>query len=228
MKTNQRRKEVIVYFQVERKTVRISITRSLFLAGDFTGYPVLLSITSIHLHSHTYIVVGNGVKSYVSCSDATVQDVYDWCKVITVAVIHLKGWRKWDSRKAVSFSSDLVRAMHALRSGEAARRAKRGQPLPSRAISHARGHLRVSRFARRTTEKRETARSLQENHLAKCWTNSWWQTSDKDAMLEAKTIQFFFLFFFFWKICKKKKRFRLCSHYWQVKTVLGCVHTIGQ
>ena len=33
-------------------------------------------------------------------------------------------------------------------------------PLPSRAISHARGHLRVSRFARQTTEKRETARSL--------------------------------------------------------------------
>ena len=33
-------------------------------------------------------------------------------------------------------------------------------PLPSRAISHARGHLRVSCFARRTTEKRETARCL--------------------------------------------------------------------
>ena len=30
----------------------------------------------------------------------------------------------------------------------------------ARAISHARGHLRVSRFARQTTEKRETARSL--------------------------------------------------------------------
>ena len=45
--------------------------------------------------------------------------------------------------------------MHARESGEAARRAKRG-----RAISHARGHLRVSRFARRTTEKMETARSL--------------------------------------------------------------------
>ena len=61
----------------------------------------------------------------------------------------------------LSFSSDLVRAMHARGSGEAARRAKRGrQPLPSRAISHARGHLRVSRFAGRTTEKRETARSL--------------------------------------------------------------------
>ena len=29
------------------------------------------------------------------------------------------------------------------------------EPLPSRAIRHARGHLRVSRFARRTTEKRE-------------------------------------------------------------------------
>ena len=29
-----------------------------------------------------------------------------------------------------------------------------------RSVSHARGHLRVSRFARRTTEKRETARSL--------------------------------------------------------------------
>ena len=33
-------------------------------------------------------------------------------------------------------------------------------PLPSRAISHARGHLRVSRFARRTTEKRQTAHNL--------------------------------------------------------------------
>ena len=53
--------------------------------------------------------------------------------------------------------------MHARGSGEAARRAKRGRqpkPLPSRAISHARGHLRISRFARRTTEKREAARSL--------------------------------------------------------------------
>ena len=57
--------------------------------------------------------------------------------------------------------------MHARGSGEAARRAKRGrQPLPSRAISHARGHLRVSRFARQTTEKRETARSLIVIHLA--------------------------------------------------------------
>ena len=53
--------------------------------------------------------------------------------------------------------------MHARGSGEAARRAKRGrQPEknPSRPINHARGHLRVSRFARQTTEKRETARSL--------------------------------------------------------------------
>ena len=39
-------------------------------------------------------------------------------------------------------------------------------PLPSRAISLARGHLRVSRFARRTTEKRETARSLKTIY---CW-----------------------------------------------------------
>ena len=30
----------------------------------------------------------------------------------------------------------------------------------TRAISHARGHLPVSRFARQTTEKSETARSL--------------------------------------------------------------------
>ena len=41
----------------------------------------------------------------------------------------------------------------------AAQRAKRGRHLPSLAFSHTRGHLRVSRFARRTTE-RETARSL--------------------------------------------------------------------
>ena len=51
------------------------------------------------------------------------------------------------------FSKSNARA----RGGEAARRAKRGRqpekPLPSRAISHARGHLRVSRFPRRTTEK---------------------------------------------------------------------------
>ena len=69
--------------------------------------------------------------------------------------------------------------MHARGRDEAARRAKRGRqpekkkeslsffvPLPSRAISHARGHLRVSRFAGRTTEKRETARSLNKYSLA--------------------------------------------------------------
>ena len=39
---------------------------------------------------------------------------------------------------------------------------------PSRAISHARGHLRVSRFARRTTEKRETARSLIAVRIRTC------------------------------------------------------------
>ena len=51
--------------------------------------------------------------------------------------------------------------MDARGSGEAARRAKRGR--------HARGHLRVSRFARWTTEKRETARSLlrKRKHSAK-------------------------------------------------------------
>ena len=76
---------------------------------------------------------------------------------------------------SLSFSSDLVRAVHARGSGEAARRTKRGGhtekkkkeslffvPLPSRAFSHARGHLRVSRFGRRTTEKRDTARSLSD------------------------------------------------------------------
>ena len=54
---------------------------------------------------------------------------------------------------SLSFSSDLVRAMHARGSGEA---------RAASAISHARGHLRVLRFARQTTgaEKRETARSL--------------------------------------------------------------------
>ena len=45
--------------------------------------------------------------------------------------------------RSLSFSSDLVRAMQ-----------------QSRVISHARGYLRVSHFARRTTEKRETAHSL--------------------------------------------------------------------
>ena len=68
--------------------------------------------------------------------------------------------------------------MHSRASGEAARRAKRGRrpekkiisffvPFPSRAISHARGPLRVSRFALRTIEKRETARSLANNNVRK-------------------------------------------------------------
>ena len=51
--------------------------------------------------------------------------------------------------------------MHARGSGEAARRAND----PSRAISNACGHLRVLRFARRTTEKTETAPSLYLNVL---------------------------------------------------------------
>ena len=45
--------------------------------------------------------------------------------------------------------------------GEAARREKRGRPLPSRAFSHARGHLRVSGVLLDGPRKlRETARSL--------------------------------------------------------------------
>ena len=66
-----------------------------------------------------------------------------------------------DCEQSLFFFRFSKGSAHARASGEAARRAKRGrQPLPSRAISLARGHLRVSRFARRTTEKRETARSL--------------------------------------------------------------------
>ena len=40
------------------------------------------------------------------------------------------------------------------------RRSRETRETRAAAISHASGHLRVSRFARRTTEKRETARSL--------------------------------------------------------------------
>ena len=64
---------------------------------------------------------------------------------------------------------------------------------PSRAISLARGHLRVSRFARRTTEKRETARSLMFHSHADISVNF--------------TKPFFFLFFlFFYFIYLKKQR----------------------
>ena len=38
------------------------------------------------------------------------------------------------------------------------RRAKRGRQPASRAIGHARGHLRVSRFARQTTRKKSSLR----------------------------------------------------------------------
>ena len=53
--------------------------------------------------------------------------------------------------------------MHARGSGETVRRAKRGRQRLASSV--ARGHLRVSRFARRTTEKRETARSLNNGLL---------------------------------------------------------------
>ena len=58
---------------------------------------------------------------------------------------------KVDCEQSVSSSSGLVRGVHACASGEAARRAKRGR--------------HVSRFARQTTEKRETARSLNTKKL---------------------------------------------------------------
>ena len=94
------------------------------------------------------------------------------------------------------FSSDLVRAVHARGRSEAVRRAKRGRqpekekksfflPLPSRAISHARGHLRVSHFARRTIEKRETARSLlYKGHLGD---RRKWPLSRGDCCREVET-----------------------------------------
>ena len=50
---------------------------------------------------------------------------------------------------SLSFSSGLVKRVHARASGEtrAEAREEKELSLPSRAISHARGHLRVSRFA---------------------------------------------------------------------------------
>ena len=62
------------------------------------------------------------------------------------------------------FSESNARARE--RRSRETRETKAAVPLPSRAISHGRGHLRVSRFARQTTEKRETARSLIVIHLA--------------------------------------------------------------
>ena len=57
------------------------------------------------------------------------------------------------------FLSDLVRGVHVRASGK--RRKKRGrqpekknEPLSSRAFSHARGHLRVSRFFNRWNKKK--------------------------------------------------------------------------
>ena len=47
-----------------------------------------------------------------------------------------------------------------------ARKRQSRKTRETRAISHARGHLCVSRFARRTTGKRETARSLLKPSIA--------------------------------------------------------------
>ena len=75
--------------------------------------------------------------------------------IYTILLIKKKEAKKLDCEQSLfffRFSKGSARAR--------ARHAKRGRPLPSRAISYARGHFRVSRFARRTTEKREPARSL--------------------------------------------------------------------
>ena len=62
----------------------------------------------------------------------------------------------WESSSDISL--DCEQSLFFFRFSESNARAR--EPLPSRAISQARGHLRVSRFAWRTTEKKETARSL--------------------------------------------------------------------
>ena len=55
---------------------------------------------------------------------------------------------------------DCEQSLFFFRFSESNARARERRSRPYHAISHARGHLRVSRFARRTTEKRETACSL--------------------------------------------------------------------
>ena len=70
-------------------------------------------------------------------------------------------WRRFGTRlRAVSFSSDLVRAVHARGTGEVARRAKRGrQPSVSRDQSRAWPFACLA-FCSTDYRKRETARSL--------------------------------------------------------------------
>ena len=64
---------------------------------------------------------------------------------------HLRNLTSWNERDKV-WDIDCEQSLFFFRFSES----------NARAISHARGHLRVSRFDRRTTEKRETARSLFE------------------------------------------------------------------
>ena len=69
-------------------------------------------------------------------------------------------------------TSGRLRAVYhfSFRFSESNARGRERQSLETRETraSHARGHLRVSCFARRTTEKRETARSLTSGRVAKC------------------------------------------------------------
>ena len=66
-------------------------------------------------------------------------------------------------------------------------------PLPSRATSHARGHLRVSRCARRTTENRSLgdSKKVNTNEWASCLfciyaQQHWWLTRNNVFLLEQK------------------------------------------
>ena len=69
------------------------------------------------------------------------------------------------TKSILSLSIDCEQSLFFFRFSESNARARERRSRETRetraaAISHARGHLRVSRFARPTTEKRETARSL--------------------------------------------------------------------
>ena len=88
--------------------------------------------------------------------------------------INCQGWKGEENRsklcslggRAVGVPLDCEQSLFFFRFSESKREWEQctsagvAKPRDARNVSHARGHLRVSRFARRTTEKRETARSL--------------------------------------------------------------------
>ena len=89
----------------------------------------------------------------------------------------------WSSWKPL----DCEQSLFFFRFSESNARARERRSCETRETRAARGHLRVSRFARRTTEKRETTRSLENRRKKNSRSRNWNRRFRKLGYVHTKT-----------------------------------------